>query len=167
MCVKQISSHFTIKPHKESLFPIIRLFCCVSLVVIIAPIVTYVSRQNQLLFFFFFDLFCFVFRQRRKKCRFFGGISNVISHFRIVNCTTPKSLETTQITARLQRARTTHKKKIDSMEVRSIDLRTCRMRIDRSTYEDYAFNQNISGWNTSHHVSYTPAGETGSKIKNI
>ena len=49
----------------------------------------------------------------------------------------------------------------------SIDLRTCRMRIDRSTYEDYAFNQNISGWNTSHHVSYTPAGETGSKIKSI
>jgi hypothetical protein len=28
--------------------------------------VTYVSRQNQLLFFFF-DLFCFVFRQRRKN----------------------------------------------------------------------------------------------------
>ena len=33
MCVKQISSFFTIKSHKESLFPIIRLFCCVSLVV--------------------------------------------------------------------------------------------------------------------------------------
>jgi hypothetical protein len=38
------------------------------------------------------------------------------------------------------------------------------MRIDRSTYEDYAFNQNISGWNTSHHVSYTPAGTK--KVKN-
>ena len=90
---------------------------------------TYVSRQNQLLFFFFFDLFCFVFRQRRKKCRFLGGISNVISHFRIVNCTTPKSLETTQITACLQRARATHKKSghsLSRMEVRSIDLRTCR-----------------------------------------
>jgi len=38
------------------------------------------------------------------------------------------------------------------------------MRIDRSTYEDYAFNQNISGWNTSHHVSYTPAGTK--RVKN-
>ena len=63
-----MSSLFTIKSHKESLFPIIWLFCCVSLVVI-APVMTYVSRQIQLLFFFFFffDLLCF----RQKKCRFF------------------------------------------------------------------------------------------------
>jgi hypothetical protein len=63
---------------------------------------------------------CFVlFFVKEEKMPFFGR--NLQCNFRIVNCTTPKSLETTQITACLQRARATHKKNghsLSRMEVR-------------------------------------------------
>jgi hypothetical protein len=70
-------------------------------------------------------LFCF--SSKKKKMPFFGRNLECNFNFRIVNCTTPKSLETTQITACLQRAHATHKKNGHSlsrsrMEVRSIDL---------------------------------------------
>ena len=83
MCVKQISSFFTIKSHKESLFPIIWLFCCVSLVVI-APVVTYVSRQNQLLFFFFFSSLFVLFFVKEEKMPFFWR--NLECNFTFQNC---------------------------------------------------------------------------------
>ena len=82
-----------------------------------------------------FVLFCF--SSKKKKCRFWalGGtfFFECNFNFRIVN-RTPKSLETTQITACLQRARATQKKS-GGAKYRSPYLSNLpsSVRIDRST----------------------------------
>ena len=82
MCVKQISSFFTIKPHKESLFPIIRLFCCVSLVVShrSSRDVRIATKPTSLLLLFSF----FLFFVKEEKMPFFGR--NLECNFTFQNC---------------------------------------------------------------------------------
>jgi len=66
MCVKQISSHFTTKSHKESLAPL-RLFCAR---VAIAPedVTTFVSRQS-VRFELNFELNGTLFESQRKTAK--------------------------------------------------------------------------------------------------